>query len=73
MGRATAKPDLIKAANEELFESKHLTWTVNSTLGAYCVSTTSSHYDWAIKKLKHTSWHTGILFYRIIGVLQQIR
>lgn len=38
--------------NEELFESKHFPWTGNSCLGAYCVSTTSSHYAWAIKKLK---------------------
>jgi hypothetical protein len=23
-----------------------------STLGAYCVSVTASHYDWAMKKIK---------------------
>ncbi|MDE6673530.1 MAG: ClbS/DfsB family four-helix bundle protein, partial [Acetatifactor sp.] len=27
-------------------------WVVGSTLGAYIVSNTASHYDWAIKKLK---------------------
>ncbi|MFC2579722.1 MAG: ClbS/DfsB family four-helix bundle protein, partial [Bacteroidota bacterium] len=27
-------------------------WTGTSTLGAYCVSATASHYDWAIKKIK---------------------
>lgn len=39
-------------SNEELFTKKSFTWTGGSTLGAYCVSTTSSHYDWAIKKMK---------------------
>ena len=39
-------------SNEELFAKKSFAWTGNSTLGAYCVSATSSHYDWAIKKLK---------------------
>ncbi|MCL2074516.1 MAG: ClbS/DfsB family four-helix bundle protein [Marinilabiliaceae bacterium] len=39
-------------SNDELFAKKAFTWTGTSTLGAYCVSTTSSHYDWAIKKLK---------------------
>ena len=41
-----------KLTNEELFETKHFAWTGNSTLGAYCVSATSSHYDWATKKIK---------------------
>jgi hypothetical protein len=41
--------------NEELFEKKHFSWTGTSTLGSYCVSVTSSHYDWAMKKIKqHT-------------------
>ena len=38
--------------NEELFEKKHFDWTGTSTLGSYCVSATSSHYDWAMKKIK---------------------
>lgn len=38
--------------NEELFERKHFSWTGTSTLGSYCISTTSSHYDWAVKKIK---------------------
>lgn len=38
--------------NEELFEAKHFSWTGSSTVGAYCVSATSSHYDWAMKKIK---------------------
>ncbi|MDR0459361.1 MAG: ClbS/DfsB family four-helix bundle protein [Coriobacteriales bacterium] len=38
--------------DEELFEKKHFTWTGTSSLGSYCVSSTASHYDWAIKKIK---------------------
>jgi len=39
-------------SNDELFTKNHFSWTGTSTLGAYCVSATSSHYDWAIKKVK---------------------
>ncbi len=39
-------------SNEELFTKKYFTWTGSTTLGSYCVSATSSHYDWAIKKMK---------------------
>lgn len=39
-------------SNEELFTKKHFTWTGTTSLGSYCVSATSSHYDWAMKKLK---------------------
>lgn len=38
--------------NDELFAKKIFEWTGGSTLGAYCVSVTSSHYDWAMKKIK---------------------
>lgn len=39
-------------SNEELFTKKYFAWTGSTSLGSYCVSATSSHYDWAIKKLK---------------------
>ncbi|MDR0542255.1 MAG: ClbS/DfsB family four-helix bundle protein [Dysgonamonadaceae bacterium] len=39
-------------SNEELFAEKSLPWIGNSILGGYCVSATSSHYDWAMKKIK---------------------
>jgi hypothetical protein len=39
-------------SNDELFTKKYFSWTGTSTLGSYCISTTSSHYDWAIKKIK---------------------
>ena len=38
--------------NEELFSKYVFKWVGGSTLGSYFVSATSSHYDWAIKKLK---------------------
>ncbi len=38
--------------NEELFLSKAFPAVGGSTLGSYFVSSTSSHYDWAIKKIK---------------------
>ena len=41
-----------KFTNEELFSKKVYKWVGGSTLGSYFVSATSSHYDWAMKKLK---------------------
>jgi hypothetical protein len=41
-----------KFTDIELFEKKHFKWTGTSSLGQYCISTTASHYDWAINKLK---------------------
>jgi len=38
--------------NEELFSKGIYKWTKTSTLGAYFVSCTASHYDWAMKKIK---------------------
>ena len=38
--------------NEELFTKKYYNWTGTTDLGAYFVSTCSSHYEWAIKKIK---------------------
>ncbi len=37
---------------EELFTKKYFSWTGTTTLGSYLISATSSHYDWAIKKIK---------------------
>lgn len=58
-----AKQNLIKShedvmnlaqsfSNEELFSKGMYTWVGGSTLGSYFVSVTTSHYDWAIKKLR---------------------
>lgn len=39
-------------SDEELFTKGTFKWVGGSTLGSYFVSCTSSHYDWAMKKLK---------------------
>ena len=41
-----------KHTDEELFEKKRYKWTGSTSLGAYLISNTSSHYDWAIKLIK---------------------
>lgn len=38
--------------DEQLFTKKYYPWTGTTNLGSYCISATSSHYDWALKKLK---------------------
>jgi hypothetical protein len=35
-----------------LFSKGYYTWTGGTTLGSYGVSVTSSHYEWAMKKIK---------------------
>lgn len=39
-------------SNAELFEKKYYPWTGSTSLGAYLISATSSHYDWAYKLIK---------------------
>ena len=39
-------------SNEDLFSKGAFDWTGTTTLGSYCVSATSSHYDWAFKDIK---------------------
>ena len=39
-------------SNDDLFSKGAFDWTGTPTLGSYCVSATSSHYDWAIKDIK---------------------
>ncbi len=36
----------------ELFEKKKYKWTGTTSLGSYLISATSSHYDWAMKKIR---------------------
>ncbi|MEL6674368.1 MAG: ClbS/DfsB family four-helix bundle protein [Bacteroidota bacterium] len=44
---------LIEAeAAETLFVKKHLPWTGSTSLGAYLISSTASHYVWAQKLIK---------------------
>ena len=39
-------------SNDELFTKGVYKWTGGTSLGSYFVSSTSSHYEWASKKLK---------------------
>jgi hypothetical protein len=41
-----------KHSNEELFTKKKYKWTGTTSLGAYLISSTSSHYDWAYKLIR---------------------
>ena len=41
-----------KYDNDELFTKKRFRWTGSTSLGAYLVSTSSSHYQWALKLIK---------------------
>lgn len=38
--------------DEELFTPKVYQWTRTTTVGAYFISATSSHYDWACKEIR---------------------
>ena len=38
--------------DEELFEKKRYSWTGSTSLGAYLISASSSHYEWALKLIK---------------------
>ncbi len=41
-----------KHSDKELFEKKRYPWTGTTSLGAYFISATSSHYDWAYKLIR---------------------
>jgi len=41
-----------KHTDEELFTKKKYNWTGSTSLGAYLISSASSHYDWAYKLIK---------------------
>jgi hypothetical protein len=53
---------LIEAHTEdELWEKRRYGWTGSTSMGAYLVSATSSHYDWAVTKLRRhsASWRAA--------------
>jgi len=41
-----------KHSDDELFSKKKYQWTGTTSLGAYFISNTSSHYDWGLKTIK---------------------
>ncbi|MBC2250936.1 ClbS/DfsB family four-helix bundle protein [Listeria sp. FSL L7-0123] len=47
-------------SNEELFTKKYYKWTNTTSLGAIFISSASSHYDWAMKKIRKFKKATGI-------------
>jgi hypothetical protein len=44
-------------SEEELFTKKRYPWTGSTSLGAYLISNTSSHYDWAFKLIRKMRKH----------------
>jgi hypothetical protein len=41
-----------KHTNDEIFTKKKYAWTGTTSLGAYFIGATSSHYDWGLKTIK---------------------
>jgi len=41
-----------KHTDDELFSKKKYPWTGTTSLGAYFISNTSSHYDWGLKTVR---------------------
>ena len=50
--RARVRALIEDRTDEELFTKKYFPWTGTTSLGAYCVSATSSHDEWAMKKIR---------------------
>lgn len=42
-------------SDTELFTKEKYKWTGSTSLGAYLISNTFSHYDWAIKQIKKST------------------
>lgn len=51
---------ILRHTDEELFTKRLYAWTGSTSLGAYLVSSTSSHYDWGLKKVKKLRRHLGV-------------
>lgn len=43
---------IVRHTDEELFTKQLFAWTGSTSLGAYLVSSTSSHYEWGRKKIR---------------------
>ncbi len=46
-------------ADEDLFAKKRYPWTGTTSVGAYLVSATSSHYAWASRLIRKWAMATG--------------
>jgi hypothetical protein len=51
---------ILRHTDEELFTKGLYAWTGTTSLGAYLISSTSSHYDWGLKKIKRLRRHLGL-------------
>ena len=49
---AAIREIISRHTDEELFEKKKYKWTGTTSLGAYLVSATSSHYSWALQLIR---------------------
>ncbi|EFR92927.1 ClbS/DfsB family four-helix bundle protein [Listeria innocua] len=47
-------------SDEELFTKKYYKWTNTTSLGAIFISSTTSHYEWAMKKIRKFKKAAGI-------------
>jgi hypothetical protein len=52
MSHKTVTALIEKHTTYELFTKKKYQWTGTTSLGAYLISATSSHYDWGLKTIK---------------------
>ncbi len=43
---------ILGLSEDELFTKRRYPWTGSTSVGAYFVSATSSHYDWGVKELR---------------------
>lgn len=51
---------ILAHTDKELFTKRLYPWTGSTSLGAYLVSCTSSHYDWGLKKIKKLKKHLDL-------------
>jgi hypothetical protein len=51
---------ILRHTDEELFSKKLYAWTGTTSLGAYLVSSTSSHYEWGLKKIRKLRRHLAL-------------
>jgi len=56
---AAIREIICRHSDEELFEKKKYKWTGSTSLGAYLVSATSSHYEWALKLIRKAKSKDG--------------
>jgi hypothetical protein len=51
---------ILRHTEEELFTKRFYVWTGTTSLGAYLISSTSSHYEWGLTKIKKLGRHLDL-------------